>query len=310
MNNKKLSIIFMGTPEFAVPSLEHLQSEFGIKAVVTVPDKQKGRGLQMQFSAVKQKAFELNIPVYQPESLKDEDFIKNISYLNPDIMVVIAFRILPRELYSLASIGSFNIHGSLLPKYRGAAPINHAIMNGDKKTGLTSFLLEQKVDTGSILLFDEYYIPDGSTAGDVHDVLMFRAADVAVRTLRMLLEGNYEPIMQDDSLATPAPKIFPDQCRIDFSRTAEMVRNFVHAISPFPGAWCMMDDKRLKILRADFVPIGSGKPGQFNIHNEKMTIVCGSGVIFPKEVQLQAKRAMSIADFLLGYRGETEGSFS
>jgi len=297
----------MGTPEFAVPALEKLHKEFGIKCVVTVPDKPRGRGQALVPSAIKQKAVELSLPVLQPESLKDENFIKEISVFNPDIIVVIAFRILPPAVFNLAKLGAFNIHASLLPKYRGAAPINWAIINGEKQTGLTSFLLEEKVDTGKIILQNSIEIPEGATAGDLHDLLMPMTADIAVDTCRLIIEGNYKPIIQDNSQATPAPKLFREQCQISWSQNVEKLRNFINGVSPIPGAWFDWDGKRYKVLRVDYSEHGSDSPGSFFIGNAHLNVYCDKGFITILEIQPQDKKPMKIEDFLRGYRGELSG---
>ncbi len=299
----------MGTPEFSVPSLEAVHEKFGVKAVVTVPDKPRGRGKKLLPSAVKTKALELNIPVFQPEKLKDEEFLKEMKSLEPDIFIVLAFRILPKELFTIPKIASFNIHASLLPKYRGAAPINRAIINGEEYTGLTSFILQEKVDTGSILLQNSLDIPEGATAGDLHDLMMPEAAKLALNTAELLLSGNFQRFQQDNSKATPAPKIFPDDCRIKWNMHARDLRNFIHGVSPVPGAWTMWDGLRLKIFRANYCSCGSGAPGSWKIENGRFLIHTSKGYIEPVEIQLQGKRAMKIKDFLQGYRGETEGIF-
>ncbi|MFA6570751.1 MAG: methionyl-tRNA formyltransferase [Bacteroidota bacterium] len=306
--SEKASVIFMGTPEFAVPTLVKLNEEFGVKAVVTVPDKPQGRGKKQLPSPVKQKAAELSIPILQPDSLKDIDFVDKIKELTPDIIVVVAFRILPREVFSLAKLGTFNIHASLLPRYRGAAPINRAIIEGEKYTGLTSFLLDDKVDTGNILLQKKIEIPEGSTAGDLHDLMMPLSADMAVETCKMLLSGNFRTTMQDDSLACPAPKLFAENCRIDWNLPAERIVNFIHGTSPTPGAWTIWNGKRLKILRAELYK-GSAlsEPGSFSIEDDKFIIQCETGSINATEIQPQDKKSMKTADFVRGYRGETNG---
>lgn len=306
---EKPKIIFMGTPKFAVPTLEKLHQKYGICLVVTVPDKAQGRGLKLIPSAVKQKAVELDIPISQPEYLKSEDFIKTISDFKPDIIVVLAFRILPEEVYTLAKLGTFNIHASLLPAYRGAAPINWAIINGEKKTGLTSFLLEKKVDTGSILLTKEFEIPEGYTAGDLHDALMPLSADLAVETCELLLSGNYQLIPQDDSKASKAPKIFPQDCKIDWSLPANQVRNFIHGTSPIPGSWTILDDKRLKIFRAKVTDYKEGIAGFFIIENSQFIVFCGEDAIIIDELQPEGRKPMKIKDFLNGYKGEKQGIF-
>ncbi|TAL67334.1 MAG: methionyl-tRNA formyltransferase [Bacteroidetes bacterium] len=307
MTKDKINIIFMGTPEFAVPALERLHKEFCVKCAVTVPDKPRGRGQVLVPSAVKQKSVELSIPVLQPESLKDDNFIKAISEFQPDIIVIIAFRILPAVVFNLAKLGTFNIHASLLPKYRGAAPINWAIINGENQTGLTSFLLDEKVDTGKILLQNSIDIPDNATAGDLHDLMMPLAAELAVETCNLIIEGNYTPLIQDNSLATPAPKLFRENCKINFAQDSENLRNFINGVSPAPGAWLDWEGKRYKVLRAEFSPEGEGEPGKYFIENNKLNVYCGNGIITFLEIQPQDKKPMKIEDFIRGYRGNSTG---
>lgn len=308
--NKKasdLSIIFMGTPKFAVPALEAVHKEFGVKAVVTTSDKPKGRGLNTLPSDVKNKAMELNIPIFQPEKLKDTDFIDAIKSLRPDIILVIAFRILPKELFSLAKIASVNIHGSLLPKYRGAAPINWAIMNGEKQTGLTSFLLNEKVDTGSILLRKYLDITDGMTAGELHDALMPVAAELSLETCRLLITRNFQPEIQDNSQSSPAPKIFPEMCKIDWEKDELTVRNFIHGLSPNPGAWTIFHSKRLKILRVKSFMAKKLIPGEYSIEADLFLIGTSGLCINIIELQPDGKRIMNVTDFIRGYRDDKKG---
>ncbi len=306
---KKPNIVFMGTPEFAVPTLDKLHETFGVKAVVTVPDKPQGRGKKVMPSEIKIKALKLGIPLLQPDKLKDENFIKELKTYEPDIMVVLAFRILPEEVFSLSNIATYNIHGSLLPKYRGAAPINWAIMNGEKTTGLTSFILEKKVDTGNILLQKAIDIPEGATAGDLHDLMMPEAAQMAIDTCNLLHSGDYKLMKQDDTLASPAPKIFPEFCKISWNQHAQILRNFIHGLSPFPGAWTIWNGERLKILRVEFSACGKGVPGTYSINDNIMNVQCDKGIISLREIQLPGKRPMKIQDFLRGYRGIKEGIF-
>jgi methionyl-tRNA formyltransferase len=310
MDKKKPNIIFMGTPEFAVPTLEMLNGHFEVKTVVTVPDKPKGRGKKVQSSDVKVKAIELGLPVLQPEKLKDNEFIESLKSFNPDIIAVLAFRILPEEVFGIAKIAAFNIHASLLPKYRGAAPINWSIINGEKFTGLTSFILEKKVDTGNILLQKSIAIPDGATAGDLHDLMMPEAAQMSIDTCNLLINGNYRLMPQDDSQASPAPKIFPDFCRIQWNQHAQTLRNFIHGLSPYPGAWTEWEGKRFKILRVEFSACGRGSPGEFSIEKDRMTVQCDKGIITLTEVQPSGKKPMIINDFLRGYRGDNKGNFA
>jgi len=313
-----LNIVFMGTPKFAVPTLEALHNRYGVRAVVTATDKPQGRGHKVLPSDVKKRALELGIEVLQPESLKDQDFIEKLKYLNPDIIVVVAFRILPKEVYTLPKLGCFNVHASLLPKYRGAAPINWAIINGESITGLTSFLIQDKVDTGNILLQKIIPIPSGATAGDLHDLMAPQAADLACDTCELLAKGNYKPIQQDESQATLAPKIFSHTAKINFNDYAEKVRNFIHGHSPVPGAWTLFDGKKLKILRTDFDKCSCSidepflqleKPGEYLIYNSQFVVKCAAGVISIKELQLEGKKVMNVSDFINGYKGNLKGMF-
>lgn len=305
----KPKIVFMGTPEFAVPTLESVHQEFGVSHVVTLPDKPKGRGQKLIPTPVKQKSEELGIPVLQPESLKDPDFILELEEIAPDIMLVLAFRILPEAVYSISKIATFNIHGSLLPKYRGAAPINWAIINGDKITGLTSFILKKKVDTGDMLLQDSMEVPENFTAGDLHDALMPMAAQMGVNTIKILLSGEFKPFPQQETEATPAPKIFREGCKAEWNQHARTLRNFIHGVSPIPGCWSEWNGKRLKILRVEYTACGVGEPGEFQITDDKILVQCGKGVLSLIEIQPQGKKVMKTRDFLKGYRGEKNGKF-
>ncbi|MBM2814673.1 MAG: Methionyl-tRNA formyltransferase [Ignavibacteria bacterium] len=299
----------MGTPEIAVPSLELLNQEFGVTAIITVPDKPKGRGLQLIPSAIKIRAIELGLPVLQPENLKDESFISELSSYNPDIIVVVAFRILPVAVYSLAKLGTFNIHASLLPKYRGAAPINWAIINGEKETGMTSFLLQEKVDTGDILLQRKIQIPDWYTAGDLHDAMMPIAAELCIETCNLLLKGNYQTILQDNSLATPAPKLFRENCKIDWNKDAETVKNFIHGTSPFPGAWTLLNGSSLKILQAKLSNNRKLPIGTYRIEADSFYAGCRDYAIELIEIQPASKKVMQASEFSRGWRGATTGEF-
>ncbi len=307
----------MGTPEFAVATLRAIHAVFPIAAVVTVPDKPKGRGLQVQPSAVKQAALELGITtILQPATLKDEAFEAELRALKPDIIAVVAFRILPPNIFSLPRLGAFNIHGSLLPKYRGAAPINWAIINGERETGVTSFLLAESVDTGSMLGRRVIPIPDGTTAGELHDALMPLAAELAVETCQRLASGTAKPKPQDDIAATKAPKIFRETCKIDWTKPAHEVRSFIHGLSPYPGAWtAFADGKTAKILRVSAVdwmenaakPLTKPEAGEFIVTPDALFISCGEGMLSVQEIQPEGKRAMTTKEFLRGYRGEQHG---
>jgi methionyl-tRNA formyltransferase len=309
------SIIFMGTPEFAVASLRAVHEQFPVRAVVTVPDKPRGRGLQMQSSPVKQAALELGIhTILQPESLKTPVFHAELAALEPDVIVVVAFRILPANIYTLARLGAYNVHGSLLPKYRGAAPINWAIIEGERETGVTSFLLANSVDTGAMLGHRTVPIPDGMTAGELHDAMMPLAADLAVETCGQLLHGTATPLPQNDTQATKAPKIFRETCAIHWTQPAKRVRNFIHGLSPYPSAWTTLPDgKTLKILRAALVQRSELIPnldvGEFIIQSGTMIVACDSGALSLVEIQPENKRAMPTSEYLRGYRGVQRGRF-
>jgi methionyl-tRNA formyltransferase len=307
---ENINIIFMGTPDFSVPALEAIQKEYGVKAVVTVPDKPKGRGKKLLPSPIKEKAMELNIPVLQPDSLKDEDFLAEIAKYNPDIFCVIAFRILPSALYEMPKIASFNIHGSLLPKYRGAAPINHAIINGEQKTGLTSFILQKQVDTGDILLKKEVEIPKYATFGDIYNSLKPLAAELSLETIELLISGEYSPIKQNDEVATPAPKIFRDNTKIDWNKDVDEVINFIHGVSPIPCAWTEMSKERIKVYRVQHSEKCDLKPAEFRITDDCFSVGAKNGCIDLIEFQLPGKKAVRFEDFIKGWRGDKHGFFS
>lgn len=304
------SIVFMGTPAFAVPALQALHAAFGIRAVVTVPDKAKGRGLTLQPSDVKVAAQELGITtILQPTSLKDPAFQSELEALQPDVICVIAFRILPRSVYAAARLGSFNVHASLLPKFRGAAPINHAIIHGEHESGVTSFLLNDVVDTGNIIDQRRMVITDGMTAGELYEALMPMAAACAVDTCRALLDGTAMPLKQDDTQATPAPKVFRETSVIDWMRDRASVRNFIHGLSPTPAAWTTWNDEPLKVYRAS-LSNEECPPGHWRITNGSFVAGCADGAIVLDEIQQPGKRRMPFNDVVRGYRGPLTGTFA
>ena len=308
-NHTEHGIVFMGTAEFGVPALRALHQRFGVRAVVTVPDKPAGRGQLVQASAVKLCAQELGIQtILQPASLKDPAFADELRALDPQILCVIAFRILPREVYQMARLAAFNIHASLLPKFRGAAPINHAIMQGEKESGVTAFLLNDVVDTGSILLQRRCPIEQNMTAGELYAALMPLGAEAAVATVEALLEQRAQPLQQDDTQASPAPKVWREQSGIDWQQSAERVRNFVHALSPSPCAWTTMASERLKIYR---VSLSSEKleAGHWKMLDQRWLVGCSEGSVELLEIQMPGKAKTKVSDFLRGWRGAREGSF-
>lgn len=306
-----MRILFMGTPDFAVPSLQKLlEHSYTIPAVVTAPDKPRGRGQNISFTPIKELALRQNIPVLQPDRLTDESFIAEIQKLHPDLIVVVAFRILPRAVYSIPRNGSFNLHASLLPKYRGAAPINWAIIRGEKETGVTTFFLQDAVDTGSILLQSSVPIHEDETAGELHDALALKGAELVVQTVQLIERGEAKTAVQDDSLSCPAPKIFKDTCRIDWTKSARQIHDFVRGLSPYPTAWTWHKERIIKLYRTAVVDKQATLPGVV-VHRTQHTleISTGSGVIALLEIQQEGKRRLTIEEFLRGYQISEGDSF-
>ena len=301
-----MNIVFMGTPEFAVPSLEILvNNAFTVSAVVTAPDKPRGRGQQLSFTPVKEAALKHQLPLLQPQSLKDPDFISRLTEVAPDLIVVVAFRILPREVYTIPRNGSFNLHASLLPKYRGAAPINWAIINGEKETGVTTFFLQDTVDTGSIILQKKTPITDAMTAGELYDRLSEIGASTVLETVRMIEQGEINPNRQDDSLASPAPKFFKETCRIDWNSSSEEIRNFVRGLSPYPAAWTTLNGKGMKIfeVRNTEYRIQKSESGAFTSHDgRRLFVKTKDDCLEIFDLQLEGKKRMPAEEFLRGYR--------
>lgn len=297
-----MRLLFMGTPEFAVPSLTHLiDAGYPPVAVVTGPDRPRGRGQRLSPTAVKRAAQAHGLhPILQPESVKSEGFAADVAALAPDIIVVVAFKILPPAVYEQARLGAFNLHGSLLPRYRGAAPINRAVMEGATETGVTTFFLEPQVDTGQIILKKRMPIGPNETAGGVHDRMMHLGAEAVVETVRRIEAGTATPQPQDDTKATPAPKIHREDCGIPWEAPAETVHNFIRGLSPYPGAWTYHEGTQLKIYRSS-LHSGSGAPGEVLSTDGALIVACGTGAVACTEVQQQGKRRMAAADFLNGY---------
>jgi methionyl-tRNA formyltransferase len=299
-------IVFMGTPEFAVASLGALvQSGFNVVAVITAPDKPAGRGMKMSMSAVKKFALENKIAVLQPEKLKDAGFVAQLRDLNANLQVVVAFRMLPEIVWNMPPLGTINVHASLLPKYRGAAPINWAIMNGEKVTGVTTFKLSHEIDTGNILLQKEVAIGDDENAGDVHDKLMIAGAELLVQTIRGLLDGRIDEKPQPfERGVTHAPKIFTEHCRINWHKPVRNIHNQVRGLSPHPGAFTTFQGKTLKIFRSAAIESdGGGEPGTWQTdYKTNLRFKASDGVLSVKELQLEGKKRMFIEDFLRGFR--------
>ncbi len=303
-----LRIVFMGTPEFAVASLDALvHAGCNIVGVVTAPDKPAGRGMQLQQSAVKKYATEKSLHVLQPEKLKSPEFLEALKALKADLQIVVAFRMLPELVWNMPPMGTINVHGSLLPHYRGAAPINWAIINGEKETGVTTFKLQHEIDTGNILLQERIPITDSDTAGTLHDKMKIVGAQLLVKSVQALAQGTLKETPQtgaDEAKLKHAPKIFTDTCRVDPHQTVAAVYNLVRGLSPYPGAFTQLDGKTLKIYAAEKIETPPGHaPGQW--HTDKKTylqLACTGGYLNIKDLQLEGKKRMQVGDFLRGYR--------
>jgi len=309
-----MKIIFMGTPEFALPSLEILlTNNVTVSAVVTAPDKPRGRGQQVSFTPIKVFAQTHAIPVLQPETLRDTQFISTLADFNPDLFIIVAFRILPKEVYSIPTKGSFNLHASLLPKYRGAAPINWAIINGEKESGVTTFFLQDKVDTGNIILQKRIPITDEMNAGELHDALSEIGSNAVLETVRLIELGKANPQQQDNTFASPAPKIFKETCRIDWNKDADVIHNFVRGLSPYPAAWTVHNDKQIKIFRSkksEFTNQNSEiNAGRILVVENKIIVHTSNGSIEVLELQQEGKKRMSAEEFLRGYRFSDDAKF-
>lgn len=291
-----MKIVFLGTPEFAVESLDAIiKAGHEVAAVVTATDKPAGRGHKMLPSAVKQYALAHGIECLQPEKLRNPEFLARLREINADLFVVIAFRMLPEEVWAMPPMGTFNLHASLLPRYRGAAPINRAVMNGDARTGVTTFLLKHEIDTGDILRQEAIDIAPDENVGSVHDRLMHLGARVTVETLADLAAGTATPVAQQDCEATPAPKIFKEDCRISPEMTAEQARNHIRGLSPYPGAWTdsLLDGMTIKIFDARHAS---------ERHPGRLYMDFADGALELLEIQPAGKKRMAAADFLRGLR--------
>ncbi len=307
-----LRIVFMGTPEFAVPSLRTLvEAGYDVVGVITATDKYGGRGgKRLLQSAVKRYAASQDIPVLQPKNLKAADFQARLRELAPDLQIVVAFRMLPESVWALPPLGTFNLHGSLLPKYRGAAPINWAVINGEQITGVTTFFLRQEIDTGSILLQRSLPIGPEETAGEVHDRMMELGAQAVLDTVRLIESEDYTPQPQDNRAATAAPKIYHETCRIDWVQDLDTIHNFVRGLSPYPTAWTTLAGQQLKIFRGHREPMQhSLEPGTLITDGKEiLKVACADGYLHLLQVQLQGRKRMETKDFLNGYRLDEESA--
>jgi|SRR5450432_1665058 methionyl-tRNA formyltransferase len=308
MMNSNPKIIFMGTPEFAVASLHALvENGFSVVAIVTAPDKPAGRGLKLSESSVKQYAKKKNIPVLQPVKLKDPVFHEELKSFQADVQVVVAFRMLPEIVWAMPPFGTINLHGSILPQYRGAAPINRAIMNGETKTGVTTFKLQQEIDTGNILLMEEISIRPNETAGELHDRMKEIGAALVVKTIRGLMDETLKEKPQgivDPSILKMAPKIFTTDCEITWSDSVIKIYNQIRGLSPFPGAFTSFKGKNCKVFRARAEKNKLLlKAGDMETDGKNwLRYSASDGYIYVEEMQLEGKKRMGVADFLRGYR--------
>lgn len=300
-----MRIVFMGTPEFAVPSLNILvENGYEVVAVVTASDKYGGRGgKQLIESAVKKYALEKNLPIIQPEKLKSPEFVNQLEALKPDLQVVVAFRMLPEIVWSLPRIGTFNLHGSLLPKYRGAAPINWAIIKGEKETGVTTFFITHEIDTGDILMQEKISIGENETAGELHDRMMFLGAETVLKTVKMIESGQYILQKQNEAEVSKAPKIFHETCKINFKQSAEQVHNFIRGLSPYPAAWTMLGEEQLKIYRSRKIAAAHTlPPGTIQTDSKDyLKIATLDGFVEILELQLEGRKKMDVKSFLNGF---------
>ena len=298
-----LKIVFMGTPEFAVPALDVLQAgRHQVQAVVTVPDKPMGRGRKLRSSAVKQAAEGYGLPVFQPENLKAETFLQTIRELAPDLIVVVAFQVLPVSLFTIPRYGSFNLHASLLPRYRGAAPIHWALLNGDTESGVSTFFLKRKVDTGNIILQRRVAIEPEDNLHTLYAKLQQLGARTVGETVDLIAAGQVQEIEQDPALATPAPKVTPATQQLNFTESAATCHNRVRAFAPAPAAFTHRQGRRLKILATTIQPDENGPAGSIlAIGTDSFTVACGQGALRVTQVQPESKKAMAVSAYLRGY---------
>jgi methionyl-tRNA formyltransferase len=322
MQGKELRIVFMGTPDFAVASLKALvDGGYNVVGVITAPDKPAGRGKKLNEPAVKKYAVEKGLNVLQPEKLKNQDFLNELKSLQADLQVVVAFRMLPEVVWNMPPLGTFNLHGSLLPQYRGAAPLNWAVINGEEKTGVTTFLLDHKIDTGKIIFKHEIEIAENDTVGDIHDRLMDIGAALVAKTVDALATGDYKAVAQTDILDEAeikhAPKIFKDDCKVDWGNDSETIRNLIRGLSPYPTAWSKLlhsgSDKEIpvKLFFAKRVKVAeNAEPGTIKTDAKTfLNVACRTGWLQITDLQLAGKKRMKTEDFLRGFQQIKEYKF-
>jgi methionyl-tRNA formyltransferase len=320
MHPKEIRIVFMGTPDFAVESLKALvENGYQIVGVITSPDKPAGRGQQVSESAVKKYAIEQNLRILQPEKLKNPEFIAELESLKADLQIVVAFRMLPEMVWNMPQLGTFNLHASLLPQYRGAAPLNWAIINGETETGATTFLLSHEIDTGRIIFQEKLIIGDNDTAGDLHDRMMLMGANLVIKTVDAIVDDKIIPVDQEELIdqsvrIKQAPKIFKEDCRIDWTRDTESVRNLIRGLSPYPAAWTELEHPgKGEALTAKIFAVTRDNnslpaaPGTLQTDGKKiLNIACPDGWLSVTDIQLSGKKRMKIDELLRGFHNLSE----
>jgi len=297
-----MKIIFFATPDFAIPSLKILyESNHEIVGVVTAPDKQRGRGRKVSYSPIKQFAIDNNLHVLQPEKMKDEDFITDLKKLEADLFVIVAFRILPTNVFTIPKLGSFNLHGSLLPKYRGAAPIQWAIINGETQTGATTFFLKEKVDTGNIILQEKIVINPEDNFEALHDSMSEIGAELVLKTVDLIETEKYTLFEQDNSKASPAPKITKETCKIEWNQSTENIHNLIRGLSPYPGAFFIHEEKQFKIFNSSITNNHDLKIGEIKQTKNELFVGCKDGTLQILEIQAEGRKRMNVEDFNRGF---------
>lgn len=302
---KELRIVFMGTPEFAVPSLEILvENGFNVVGVITAPDKPQGRGQKLVSSPVKEAALKHHLKVLQPMNLKAPEFIAELKALDANLQIVVAFRMLPEIVWNMPALGTFNLHASLLPQYRGAAPINWAIINGEKETGITTFFLKHEIDTGSIIFQEREPITDDDNVGTLYDRLMKKGSALVLKTVKAIAAGDYPSVPQAENITIRhAPKIFKETCEINWNTSAQNIQNFVRGLSPYPTAWAILNGKTFKIFKVSPAdkPVAIESTGSVNTDNKNYLYVrCSDGWVSVEELQPEGKKRMTIHEFFRG----------
>jgi len=304
---KELRIVFMGTPDFAVASLKALvEANYNIVGVITAPDKPAGRGRKLNESAVKKYALSHGLEILQPVNLKNPEFLNKLESLQADLQVVVAFRMLPKQVWAMPKMGTFNLHASLLPNYRGAAPINWAIINGDTKTGVTTFFINEDIDTGAIIKQESTEISESMTAGELHDILMNLGSKSVVETVEMIQKGSINPIKQKEGDFNPAPKLNKENCRIQWNQPLEKIYNQIRGLNPYPGAWTMLQNNgqetEIKIYKGHIV-LEEHKmaPGSILISKKQMRIAAENGFLDITDLKMAGKKRMDAISLLNGY---------